>query len=189
MTPDRTDKLVMWGGLAVGVGALIVAILNLMNGPSVASTPQGMTLNIPGGGSGPGNYQPATFNIPGLHTTGSTTKTNPGTTSLVFSFPVTNTTNNAGNGKDCCAGCGSSTGVDGCSSPGATTAAFGDPATAAASIWANMGPAMLAAFNIGQQIRQEQNWNLLSATGDAGGNALYTSPLPGPSVGGLFGGL
>lgn len=194
MATAKENKVILWAGLGVGVAALIIAYLNYIKSPQAVSSPQGFSLDLPSGSvPQPQTYQPATFNIPGLISTGSNPAANPGTTALTLSFPGGDALQPYGapqlipnNGVGGC-GCNASDSLGPCTTPGATVNAFGDPATAAAALFANLGPSITDAFDVGQQIREEQNLELLAS----GSSALYVPPAPKPNLGALasiFGG-
>lgn len=184
---DANQKFLAYGALGLAAVGVLVGWLNYKATGQLALTPQGPTINLPGGSTAP--PPPPAFVFPTFTPTydtigGSGGVQNPGN-SVIFNFPpppaaigmASPSMTAQISGAHACA-CGTNDGVASpCNSgPGNTVAAFGDPASAAAAIGANLGPTITAAFNAGEQLRHEQNLALMANFPT--GSAIYVPPGP-----------
>lgn len=175
---DKSEKL--WTVAGIGVAAFF-GIAWLINSRNVTTTPAaggGFQINTPTP-SAAQIYEPGSIIVPGLNTNstiGASPATNPGS-SIIFNFnpgstvPATSAGINAataasgvaGSTSGGCAGgcgCGPANGVNGgCNCPDSGVQSFGSPQDLASSIAAVLGPAMTAAFNIGQTIKNQEALN------------------------------
>ena len=183
---NANERVVTWLGLGVAVATLGVGYLAYRNSARVKSTPQGFVIESPQNPAAGASYSAPTYILasPPLNS-GSSQQTNPGTSVAInFTNPATpvaatgaGALGTASAAGPCCGACGSSNGVTGPCNPGsANINAYGSPADAAVAMFQNLGPAITAAFNAGEQIRREQALNMYANNPTGAGVSMLTIP-------------